>query len=118
RRPRQRGPFRPDGGAAWRRDRGRLARGGDPRAEDGARGLVPGRASVLRLKPVDGHPGAVEAVLLAVEEPLCTGPQALVERRLLRIVLAGRQHAIGDRPRDDRVANAFSAEPAEVPVRI
>ena len=53
-----RGPLRPHGRAARRRDRRRLARGGDARAEDRAAGVVRGRAarssasSGARMQPV------------------------------------------------------------------
>ena len=55
RRPRPRRPLRPDGCAARRLDRRRLARGGDPRAEDRAARVVRGGPRLLRLVDVTRH---------------------------------------------------------------
>ena len=52
-----RGPLRPDGRAARRRDRRRLARGGDRRAEDRAAGLVRSGARPSSARPLsEGGP--------------------------------------------------------------
>src|SRR5437588_3573117 len=71
------------------------------------------------LKPVNRDPGPGAAVArFEVEDQPGTGPKCVVERRLARIVRASRKHAIGDGARDDHVADALTAKPCNVSLRV
>src|SRR2546423_11115244 len=74
---------------------------------------------IVPLKPVNRDPGpcAAAAGPDVVDKPR-PRPQRVVERRLARIVRAGCQHAVGDRPRDDHIANALAPEACDVPFGI
>src|SRR5436190_19938266 len=71
------------------------------------------------LKPVNRDPGPRAAVarLEVVDEPGAT-LERVVEGCLARIVGAGREHTVRDRPGDDHVADALTAEPNHVSFRV